>query len=98
MAINIRGEYERLANQLEIIYKDEIKKKGLVETGKLYDSIRVITEESGGNFHFKLEAMDYFKYVDEKYNVTKDIFNSSRYRDWLNSVANIQVNIILDSI
>lgn len=97
MAINLRGEYDRLAIQLENIYKDEIKKKGLVETGKLYNSIRVITEESGGEFHFKIEAMDYFKYVDEKNNITKDIFNSSRYRDWLNSIADIQVNIILDS-
>jgi hypothetical protein len=98
MAINVRGEYDRLANQLENIYKDEIKKKGLVDTGKLYDSIRVITEESQGQFHFKIEAMDYFKYVDERYNITKDIFNSSRYRDWLDSVTDIQINIILDGL
>jgi len=58
MAINVRDEYDRLANQLENIYKDEIKKKGLVDTGKLYDSIRVITEESQGEFHFKIEAND----------------------------------------
>lgn len=56
--------------------REVIIEKGLVDTGKLLNSIRVEIN----NYNIDIIAEDYFKFLDEKHNITNDLLNSSKYQ------------------
>lgn len=56
--------------------REVIIEKGLVDTGKLLNSISVEIN----NYNIDIIAEDYFKFLDEKHNITNDLLNSSKYQ------------------
>lgn len=80
--------YSKIAKKIEDILKDRIKAEGLIDSGALLRSIKVTYNDSG---QFFIEAEDYFKYLDEKYNLSAPILDS-------NEISNIIADAIIEEI
>ena len=98
MAINIDAEFNKLAKDLERLYKDELTRQGLVESGKLKDSISVVVVKTPQGYTLQMSSLDYFKYLDEKYKITENVLKSSQYQRIQDSITNIYVQITLDEL
>lgn len=72
-------DYTPITRKIEYMLKEKIRTEGLVKSGKLYDSISV-KYESGV---FKIEAEDYFKYLDEEHKISQSVFNSQELADFI---------------
>lgn len=70
----------KIAKKIEELIKAKIKEKGLIKTGKLYNSIKVMSSNSGG---FKIEAEDYYEALDIKHNISKEVFESAELNDFI---------------
>ena len=64
--------YQIIAKKIEELLKKRIVDEGLVDSGSLLNSIEVTYE--GGRF--LVYAEDYFKYLDEEYNLSSSILDS----------------------
>lgn len=49
--------YEAIANKIEELIKADIKSKGLIRTGAMYNSI-IVTPDGDGDYN--ISAVDYF--------------------------------------
>jgi len=65
--------------------KDDIRRKGLLDTGQLYSSIDVTAEidihfgtfmSANYTFTIKIYSVDYLAYLNERFSVTEDFINS----------------------
>ncbi len=85
--------YNKIANKIRKMIKQRIKDLGLIDTGLMYDSIFVYPDYKG---NFTIESEDYFKYLDEPYNITEWVFNSEEFLDFVNETieADIEKQII----
>lgn len=61
--------------------KDRIKELGLVDTGRMLDSIDVSIRETNDGFDISIMAVDYFEFVDAKYNISEPVLNSDEVTD-----------------
>tara|TARA_R110002167_G_scaffold32900_2_gene106277 strand:+ start:58 stop:336 length:279 start_codon:yes stop_codon:yes gene_type:complete len=82
-------------NQITTLIQDDIRRKGLVDTGKLLRSIKVNSYNAGKSFGFDVVAEDYFEYLDAKYNIIEDVTNSSKF---INIIEDYMVKQIESSI
>lgn len=73
-------DYSAIANKIEEMIKADIKEKGLIDTGAMYNSIQV---DSTGDGDYNISAVDYFKYVDGDNNIVKDVFNSKELSEFI---------------
>jgi len=85
---------KEIANDLTDLFKRIIKDKKLIETGRLYNSIKFTAVENSSGINFQLSAVDYFKFIDEKYGVTKSALNSREYQNIQNKIAEYYTAII----
>jgi hypothetical protein len=67
--VNVQSDLTTLSTILTEVVKKVIKSKGLVATGALYNSIRVIPSYRNGKLELGIEAEDYFEFLDEKYHI-----------------------------
>lgn len=63
----------KIAKKIEDLIKEKIVEYGLVNTGRLLNSIKVNAVNDG----FEIIAEDYFTPLDEKYGITDEVLNSS---------------------
>jgi hypothetical protein len=89
--IDLMSEYTKLANRLTKLYRDEIIALKLVDTGKLLNSIRWFVIKTNTGWNLKMEAMDYFYYLDERYGISKNIEKKSEYNKIFDDIANLYV-------
>lgn len=90
--------FQRAANELTQLFKDELTRQGLVESGNLRDSIewKVITTTTG--YSLQLSALDYFEFLDRRYNITNNVLNSSAYQRVQEQISEAYNYIILDEL
>ena len=93
--INIQTELNTLSDALTSVLRDVIKSKGLVDTGKLYDSIQVIPRYTNSKLSLDIEAEDYFEYVDKANGIMDAAMRSSK---WDNAIENAMFKIISKEI
>ena len=76
-----RRAYRKFASQIDKIIKDEIRRQGLVKTGKMIGSIKCkVSMGSMQQMNVDVDAVDYFKYVNGNFSILNNAFNSSRYQ------------------
>ena len=75
MEINLTKELAQISQDIEETLKDIIQKEGLVDTGRLLNSVEV--EINNNNIQIYTE--DYYKYLDEPYQLTKQLENSQAF-------------------
>ena len=73
--------------------KQIIQKEGLVGTGKLLNSIQVKID---GN-ELSVISEDYYQYLDKKYNLSKQLFESQEVKDFISAYASNLVTTTLTS-
>jgi len=79
---NLETELNLIAFDMTQIFKQVINQKGLIESGNMYNSIKwTVIKEGEAKFKFKMEAVDYFIYVDEKYGISETVYQSV---EWAN--------------
>lgn len=71
----------RIRELIRTKLKDRITELGLVDTGKMLDSIDVSIRETDDGFNIDIIAIDYFEFVDAKYNISEPILNSDEVTD-----------------
>ena len=98
MAANLQQELNDIANDFTKLYQNEIKRQGLVKTGKLLNSIRVNVKQTSTGFNFAVEAIDYFGPLDEKYRISENVFNSRDYQIIQERIANVYNLIVIEEI
>jgi hypothetical protein len=69
----------KLTALLVKLIKEDIKKKGLVDTGKMLSSVEVRLNNLSGSIVLDILVEDYFKYLDSRYNILNDVTSS---REW----------------
>jgi len=72
---------EPIAKKIQELIKDKLIEKGLVNTGKLLNSIQV--KPSTQNEGFDIIAEDYYTYLDQEYNISKEVFESAELSNFI---------------
>ena len=98
MAINIKAESDKLAKLLETAYKNEIKKQKLIDTGDLLRTFKVSVNLKSKKQVFKISANEYFVYLDEEYDITKNVLRSSEYKRFEKGVEDLYLEVLTDSL
>lgn len=62
----------KIAKEIEKLIKKQIKKEGLIDSGKLYDSIKVKAKLINDKLEFEIIAEDYYEYLDDRYKLTEN--------------------------
>lgn len=96
-------DYKTLLNQagkdVEELIKKTIKSKGLVETGKLVNSVSAsVSFDSKGELNINVKTEDYFKYLDKEHNITRDAFASSDYKKILEKIQEAYILFIKEHL
>ena len=74
--MSVKSELRKQAKRITRLYQKEINKKALVDTGALVRSFETkISLSKKGDLSIDFRCMDYFKYLDEPYDVTDDILS-----------------------
>lgn len=85
---------QKISQDFTKLIQEELVKKKLVNTGKLLRSIKVdiIKKESG--YEIELASEDYFWYLNDKFNILEDIYNSSKWNIIEEQLAELNVGFI----
>lgn len=75
--------WDKIAKKIQDMLKQKIETEGLVKTGTLLNSIKVYSNDNGT---FRVEGEDYFKYLDDEYNISSSVFNSSELVSYMENV------------
>lgn len=65
-----------VCQQLNLLFQNEIKRQGLVKSGKLLNSVRW-TYDNGG---FHMVAEDYYEFVDGKHKITENVLAGQAFK------------------
>lgn len=95
---NIDSEFNAIANDLTKLYQDEIKRQGLIESGKLLNSISFKANKIPSGYSLDMTAVDYFEYIDKKYQISKNVFKSIGYKNVQTRIQKAYNLIILEAI
>lgn len=79
--------FTTIESKIANLIKADIKKKGLIKTGNMYNSITVKSSNGG----FTVQAVEYFEFVDEKYHILDDVFGSDAFINLLIDEAGEQI-------
>lgn len=81
----------KLDSTLKNLIRDDIKRKGLVDSGALLNSIKVTFDIFTNSIILNVEAEDYFQYLDKRYNIMDDVLSSSQ---WQNALDEAMLELI----
>ena len=98
MAVNFKIEFDRIANELTRLFQDEIKRQGLVDTGKLLNSVKWTVRETSNGWDLQMEALDYFQYLDDRYSISKNVFASAQYERVQTQIADTYNLYIIEQL
>ena len=79
--MSLRGEIRKIAKRITKVYQKEIGRKDLIDTGNLQRSFETkIKISRDGSLDIDVKCLDYFKYLDEPFDVSDDVFKSKEYQ------------------
>jgi hypothetical protein len=88
-----------IREEIKILLQSIIREKGLVDTGGLVNSIEVITQVDGDfNFSFLFEGNEYYKYLDEEYQLTNTLINHPTFNEIVDKWLDERLEDILKRI
>lgn len=83
-------DYNPIAKEIQRLLKKLIRDLQLIKTGNMYKSINVIADKKG---NFSIEAVDYFVYVDAKYNLVDIVFDMPELADFIENEIAYQIDL-----
>ena len=82
-ARNIKGKIKKLSKALAKLYRNEVIRQDLIDTGLMRDSFTVvITVDKNGSIEILVNTVYYFPFIDESphyFKVSENIFKSKEY-------------------
>ncbi len=93
-----KRELELAANELTRLFRDELTRQKLVESGKLRDSIQWTVIQTPQGYKLQMSALDYFQFLDNRYNISNNVFASVQYNRVQEQIANAYNYIIIDDL
>ena len=82
-ASNIKGKIKKLSKALAKLYRNEVIKQDLIDTGLMRDSFTVvITVDKNGSIEILVNTVYYFPFIDESphyFRVSENVFKSKEY-------------------
>lgn len=96
--MDLNSEFESIAQELNQLWKKIITDKGLVDTGRLLNSINWVVNKEGNNYKLSMISEDYYKYLDKEYNITRDAFATAEYRRIKDRIAKVYSIMITSDI
>jgi DNA-directed RNA polymerase beta' subunit len=92
---SVRTQIRKIAKRITLLYKKEIQRKQLIDTGDLQRSFETkIKIDRRLNLDIDVKCLDYFQYLDEPFDVSEDVFNSKEYK----KIESDLIDIITDSM
>ena len=80
----IKFHFKKIANSLAILYKEEVIRQDLIDTGLMRDTFGVkITIGKGGELDIQVSSTPYFPYIDgspHHFKVAENVFKSKAYK------------------
>ena len=98
MAANLDAEFRGVAQELTDLFKAEIRRQNLIDTGLMLATTRFEIVKSFGEYHFQLISTEYFEYVDNNFDVTHNVLNSQAYKQLLVRIGQLYAAVIVDEI
>jgi hypothetical protein len=97
MIPNISVITNKLADDLTRLLKEDIRQRGLVDTGKLLNSIKIrpFFNERNLSMRFELESEDYFIYLNDRYKIMDDLLNKPQTDRIISDAIDSIIEIIL---
>lgn len=86
---------QKLTYTLVSLIKEDIRRKRIIDTGKMLNSISVSLSNSVDGYVLDISAEDYFQYQDKRYNILEDVLKTTQ---WTNALDEVMVKLIEDSI
>ena len=81
---NIKGKFKKIANSMAKLYRLEVIRQNLIDTGLMRDSFEVrITIGKRGELDIQVMAVPYFPFIDNSpyhFKVSDNVFKSLAYR------------------
>jgi hypothetical protein len=93
-----KREMENAAKLLTQLFRDELIRQKLVNTGSLLNSIEWIVISTTTGFKLQMKSLDYFEFLDNRYNITNNVLKSSQYNRVTELIANSYTFIITDQL
>lgn len=99
MASNLNSELSSIADDLTALLKSEIRRKGLIGTGRMYNSVQYISKKRNElEFTFELVAVDYFDVVDSVNNILRDMYSTAAYKSIEDRIGKLPLIIINEKL
>jgi len=77
----LKGQFKKIANSIAKLYKLEIIKQDLIDTGLMRDTIGVqITIGKNGELDIQVVSTNYFIYVSGNFKIAENVFKSKAYK------------------
>lgn len=93
MAINLDNKIKALENELTSLYKKVIKEKGLIDSGKLYNSINWKMTKTNDGYVLKMDSMSYFTVLDAKYGITKEVQKRAEWNRLEDTITQVTIDL-----
>jgi len=79
--MSLKSDLNSVAKDIDKLIKNEIKKKKLVDTSTLLNSIssRVTINQKTGAMDIRVVAEDYYKYLDDEYKITDSALSGAKF-------------------
>jgi hypothetical protein len=78
---NVQQELKRASDLLAKLIKDELSRQKLIDSGNLIKSIKPRYTITSQGYKLSIEALDYFKYLDARYNIMKNVLSSAAFKE-----------------
>ena len=86
---SLRKKKRRLERKITSLFKKEITNKDLIDTGALRRSVDTSLVKRNKVLEIDIRLMYYFKYLDEPYEVSEDLFKSKQYKKIENELIDL---------
>ena len=84
---SLRKKKRRLERKITSLFKKEITNKDLIDTGALRRSVDTSLVKRNKVLEIDIRLMYYFKYLDEPYDVSEDVFKTREFKKVSNEIV-----------
>jgi len=77
---SLRFRKRKIERRIDSLFKKEITKKDLIDTGALRKSFKSAITKRNRLLQIDIEMMYYFQYLDEPFSVSEDVYNTVSFR------------------
>jgi|GEM_PF-5292738 len=91
------SDITRIENRITDLVQDEIRRKDLIDTGLMLNSVETVISLENGELDMEVTSTDYFKYVDGDYDIVSDALETSTFKSILSDIEELIANAMEES-